>query len=475
MKRKKLMAAGMAALLTFSCLAGCGGTATETASAGGASEEAVESSAAPAQESSADQAAEAESSGSGEVVTIRMWGGVPPERGPQQVCDNFNELYKDKGIQVEYERFVNDETGNLKLETNLLSGTGVDLYMSYGIDALTKRAQGEMALDLTELMERDGFDQKAYFGDMAEAYYVDGKPYCLPTKLDQYGIVINKTMFDEAGIEVPTEWTFEEFREIAKQLTHGEGQDKVYGIFWNTQQDISGMFNYLIAQTNGGDPMYLSETETAFEDPVVLQAVQLVNDMMNVDGTSPTHTDSVTQKLSQEGLFLTGKCAMTIGPWMIRSIKDTENYPHDFVTAFAPYPVVEEGQRNYTQGGYGDLLSINPKSEHIEEAWEFAKWYATEGMLPMAEGGRVPSSNTYDLQAVTDAFLKGAEEIIEAESTQKVLIAPADNYAVPSITNHIAEVKKVLTEELELIFIGEKTVEQGMADAKTRADEILNQ
>ena len=475
MKRKKLMAAGMAALLTFSCLAGCGGTATETASAGGASEEAVESSAAPAQESSADQAAEAESSGSGEVVTIRMWGGVPPESGPQQVCDNFNELYKDKGIQVEYERFVNDETGNLKLETNLLSGTGVDLYMSYGIDALTKRAQGEMALDLTELMERDGFDQKAYFGDMAEAYYVDGKPYCLPTKLDQYGIVINKTMFDEAGIEVPTEWTFEEFREIAKQLTHGEGQDKVYGIFWNTQQDISGMFNYLIAQTNGGYPMYLSETETAFEDPVVLQAVQLVNDMMNVDGTSPTHTDSVTQKLSQEGLFLTGKCAMTIGPWMIRSIKDTENYPHDFVTAFAPYPVVEEGQRNYTQGGYGDLLSINPKSEHIEEAWEFAKWYATEGMLPMAEGGRVPSSNTYDLQAVTDAFLKGAEEIIEAESTQKVLIAPADNYAVPSITNHIAEVKKVLTEELELIFIGEKTVEQGMADAKTRADEILNQ
>lgn len=404
-----------------------------------------------------------------------MWGGVPPESGPQQVCDNFNELYKDKGIQVEYERFVNDETGNLKLETNLLSGTGVDLYMSYGIDALTKRAQGEMALDLTELMERDGFDQKAYFGDMAEAYYVDGKPYCLPTKLDQYGIVINKTMFDEAGIEVPTEWTFEEFREIAKQLTHGEGQDKVYGMFWNTQQDISGMFTCLIAQTNGGDPMYLSETETAFEDPVVLQAVQLVNDMMNVDGTSPTHTDSVTQKLSQEGLFLTGKCAMTIGPWMIRSIKDTENYPHDFVTAFAPYPVVEEGQRNYTQGGYGDLLSINPKSEHIEEAWEFAKWYATEGMLPMAEGGRVPSSNTYDLQAVTDAFLKGAEEIIEAESTQKVLIAPADNYAVPSITNHIAEVKKVLTEELELIFIGEKTVEQGMADAKTRADEILNQ
>lgn len=212
---------------------------------------------------------------------------------------------------------------------------------------------------------------------------------------------------------------------------------------------------------------------TSFTDPVIEKTVQLVYDMMNVDGTSPTHTDSVTQKLSQEGMFLAGKSAMTIGPWMIRSIKDTENYPHDFKTAFAPYPVVEEGQRNYTQGGYGDLLCINPKSENVEAAWEFAKWYATEGMLPMAEGGRVPAANTYDPEAVTSAFLNGAEDLLDAASTQSVLIEPADNYAVPSITNHIAEVSKVLQEELEEILIDQKTVEQGLTDAKARADAIL--
>ena len=155
-----------------------------------------------------------------------MWGGVPAEAGPQQVCDNFNELYKDKGIQVEYERFVNDDTGNLKLETNLLSGTGVDIYMTYTPDVLAKRAGGNMALDLSELMARDGFDLTTYFGTMAESFYVDGKPYSVPTKLDQYGIVINKDMFDEAGIPVPTDWTYDEFREIAKKLTHGEGQDR---------------------------------------------------------------------------------------------------------------------------------------------------------------------------------------------------------------------------------------------------------
>lgn len=410
-----------------------------------------------------------------EVVTIRLWGAVPEEAGPQASCELFNEQYKDKGIQVEYERFVNDDTGNLKLETNLLSGTGIDLYMSYGLDTLTKRVEGGMALDLTELMEKESFDLAEYVGDLSETYKIDGKHYSLPTKVDKWGIVINKDMFDEAGLEIPTEWTFDEFRETAKKLTHGDGQDKVYGFFWNTQQDLSGVISYFDAQTLGGDPMYKSENESNFTDDVIVKSIELMDNMMNIDKTSPTHTDSVTQKLSQEGMFLTEKCAMTIGPWMIRSIKDVENYPHDFVTAFAPYPVVEEGQRNFTQGGYGDLLSINPKSEHIEEAWEFAKWYATQGMLPLVEGGRVPAFNTYDTEEVTEAFLKGGEGLLDAETTKSILITPADNYPATQITNHIDEIKKIFNEEVEKILIEEQTPQEGMENAKSRSDEILKE
>ena len=408
-----------------------------------------------------------------DIVTLRFWGGVPPEAGPQASVDLFNELYKDKGIQVEYERFVNDDTGNLKLETNLLSGDGVDIYMTYTTDILSKRAEGNMALDLSELIARDGFDLTQYGGSLMETYYINGKPYCVPTKLDQYGIVLNKDMFDAAGIPIPTEWTYEEFREIAKKLTHGEGQDKVYGMFWNSQQDLTYILYYFAAQTIGGDPMYKSETESNFTDPVVVDSIQLMYDMMNVDGSSPTHADSVTQKLSQEGVFLAGKSAMTIGPWMVRSIKDTDNYPHDFVTAFAPYPVHAEGERNFTQGGYGDMLCINPKSEHIEEAWEFVKWYSTEGMLPVVEGGRVPCFNTYNPEEVTAAFLKGGEDLLDSESTMRVLIQPADNYAAPSITNHNAEIRKVFTEEMETILLGNETLQQGMENAKARADAIL--
>ncbi len=39
---------------------------------------------------------------------------------------------------------------------------------------------------------------------------------------------------------------------LRNSWSHGEGQDKVYGMFWNTQQDITGMFTCLVSQTNGG-------------------------------------------------------------------------------------------------------------------------------------------------------------------------------------------------------------------------------
>ena len=69
-------------------------------------------------------------------------------------------------------------------------------------------------------------------------------------------MVVNKTMFDEAGIEVPTEWTYDEFLDVCAKLTHGEGSDKVYGVFWNSQQDMAQYAQFMIQQTLGGDNMY---------------------------------------------------------------------------------------------------------------------------------------------------------------------------------------------------------------------------
>ncbi len=153
--------------------------------------------------------------------------------------------------------------------------------------------------------------------------------------------------------------------------------------------------------------------------------------MMLVDKSAPTHADSVSQKLSQEGVFLAGKSAMTIGPWIIRSVKDVAKYPHDFVSAFIPYPTVEKTANPYYQGGLGDHLCINPKSKNVEAAWTFVKWYSERGMLPVAFGGRVPSHVSFDKDRITDAFMSGAEKILDRKTLKFVMIDAKPRYAVP--------------------------------------------
>lgn len=409
-----------------------------------------------------------------EVIHLTMWGGVPLESGFDKVCANFNEEFRDKGIEISYERYVNDDQGNMKLETNLLAGGDIDIYITHGLSNLKKRAGG-LALDLGSLCQRDGFDLEAELGDIYKSSLVDGKVYSIPTVNALYGIVINKDMFDAAGIAVPTHWTLDEFRAIAQKLTHGEGAEKVYGMFFNTQQDMTYPFQFFSSQTLGNNYYYTNDLTSAnFAADDNIKAVQTVVDMMLTDGSAPTHSDSVTQKMSQEDMFLNGKAAMTIGPWMVRSIKDITNYPHDFVTAFAPYPVASEQSEYYAQGGVGDFVCINPKSEHVDAAWEFVKWYCRGGMMPLVGGGRVPLNVNISSDDVLSAYIAGSETLFDATSTRDVLIAPRSNYAVEVVSDKHPEILTILNQHLEAIYLGREGVVDGLQAAQDAANALLN-
>ncbi len=69
----------------------------------------------------------AEKDGEKEKVKLVVWGGVPAESGPQKLVDAWNEANPD--VFVEYVRFVNDDTGNTKLDTGILSGEQIDIFL----------------------------------------------------------------------------------------------------------------------------------------------------------------------------------------------------------------------------------------------------------------------------------------------------------------------------------------------------------
>ncbi len=411
-----------------------------------------------------------------EPVVIKFWGGVPAEYGPSQVVERFNEEFKDKGIQAEYVRYVNDSTGNMKLETTLLAGGEIDVYMTYSLTNLVKRGEGGMAVELSQQLTDAGFDMVAEQGELTKPFIFDGgKIYGIPTKFENYFILANVDMFKEAGIELPLGgWTYDQFRETAQKLTHGEGQDKVYGMFWNSEQEI--FRPSMIAQTILGNDYYYTDggKATNFDNEEFIAINQMIQDMMYKDGSTITHTDDVTQQLTVESTFLAGKTAMSLGVWTIRSIKDLEKFPHDFKTAYLPVPVRDPALAKYTVSDMtvGDYICMSADTKHPKEALEFMLWYSRGGMVEGTPYGRVPLNKAVPNEVKLEAYMKNGEGILDEESVKSFLDIP-DNLPVNTITTKMAEIQKVFNEGLERIYTNSADAATALKEAKEQADGFL--
>ncbi len=421
-----------------------------------------------------------------DVKTLRLWAGIQPEYGYDAMVENFNEEFKDKGVQMEYVRYVNDADGNLQLETYLMAGGEIDVFLGYGgLSRLTNRVKGGLLMDMTDGLAARGFDPEAELGVAnVSGYKIDERYYGVPTKYENtMYMFVNADMFAEAGIEIPYDgWTYDEFRETAKALTHGEGLDKVYGIYWsyNTNYDYNRAF---LTTTLDDYSIYkdMECTESNLDAPVIAQSLQLIVDTQLVDETAPTLADEKSESLSLPSVYLEGKSAMVLGISQMRIVKDLETYPHDFATAIVPMPVPDESYLeaygdHKNLGGAGDLICVSAKTEYPEECLDAVVWYIKGGMAPLASGGRIPLWNGVPKEDVVEALLKGAEgtfveeSIINYLNIDKTKLQPSasrKNYA-------ISEIYTVMYEEMEAAMYGKYDVATAVANMKTRADELID-
>ncbi|MFD2671676.1 ABC transporter substrate-binding protein [Marinicrinis sediminis] len=391
--------------------------------------------------------------GSGEVVNLTMWGGVPAESGPQAVVDVWNA--ENPNIQVEYVRYVNDDDGNLKLDTALLTGQDADLFVNYSIPRVEKRIEMGVALDLSTF-EDYNIDEK--MGSSAEGWKIDGKYYGVPTKKNVFFVALNKDALDEAGLEIPTDWTWDEMRDYAKKLTK-EGR---YGLVQHTEPFVDPIDSVMVKEG------YTKENgESNLNHPLVVQWMETLQAMMSEDKSTPPLGEQLTTKMPVDTMFLKGEAAMlNIGEWLIRSSNDMEANPRDFKIAFAPVPKLSE-EVDITRGGLGDYVSVNAKSGHTKEAWEFLKWYADGGMAPMAAGGRLPASKDADLEAATKSLLGDHADTYDEESLKRILFEDQSEHFVRNVSQQLMDVRQ---EEYEKFFLGAQSAEeaaQNMADRHT--------
>ncbi len=443
MKKKRWLTGFTSLVLLMGLLAGCSGNGSNT--------------------SASNNESAGSSTGSGkskDAVTLKMWGGVPPESGPQEVIDNWNKEHPE--IQVEYVRFVNDDDGNLKLDTAMITGQDVDLFVNYTISHAAKRVDSNLALDLGSFSDYN-IDDK--MGADADSWKIDGKYYGVPTTKSSYFIALNKDALDAANLPVPKDWTWDELREYAKKLRTGSG----YGFIQNMEPYVDPIDSVL-----SQEGYTKADGSSNLDHPLVKKWLETLNAMMADDKTTPPLGEQLTSKMPVEQVFLSGEVPMlNIGAWLLRSSNNFTDFPRDFKIAFAPVPRLAENADHYvTRGGLGDYISINAKSKHQEAAWEFLKWYADGGMAPMAAGGRLPASKDANQEAALKSLLGEKSDTYDLDSLMYVMF---DNTTPTYVRSLPQEVMDLRSQEYEKYFLGSQSLDQTLSAMVSRHNDYLKQ
>lgn len=389
---------------------------------------------------------------------LQVWGGVPAESGPGDVLQGFQEAHP--GSEVVYTRYVNDERGNLKLDSALQGGVDIDVYFTYTNASLSLRSESGLTLDLTERV-RSNPDLAAFLDrDEPRAYWRDDQIHGLATVREPNFVLVNESRRQAAGVDLPQEWTMQDYRDFAAALT----TDSAPGAY--SVPDLARI-------ALGPDYWYADDHQSSnFDNPYFLQGLRLGEQMIK-QGSSFPWTDVLARQLEayQQNAFLQEQFAVwPTAPWNLRYLSDDEEYPHDFRVGCAPVPTVEGGG-NWDTGTYGNFVMINPKSARKDLAWEFVTYWATHGGAPMMQGGKIPALDVLSEDEIFTGLLgEEPERYFDAESFRRVLFDRSPKLVVDTVLTAYPEIELAYQQQRDLCWIGEKSAASAIAEVDAQAD-----
>lgn len=351
----------------------------------------------------------------GEQVSIKYynWDNEAQEVQTKALLDEFMEQNPD--IKVEHVVLVPGDSVEMlkKLDFLISSGEEVDVIQMPNLGSVLERASRNTFVPLNDFYEAEGLvAEDEYFVNPK----IDGKYYGMQyTKSINY-VMLNKDALDEAGLPVPKfGWTWDDYREYAKKLTKGEGVDKRYGTYFHTWE----LYMNAPAQTVMKDPFLYDDGTTIFADPSYKYFFELRKDMESVDKSAKPYADVLAAKLNYRTEFFNDEAAMILtGNFTIPDPANQEQYPHDFVTAFAPVPLPPAGAepKEYDNGKYftsGNQLVMGSTSKNKEASFKLMRFMTTADSKHRAEFSGWKKA---DNEALLSRLIEGNEQWYDVDS-----------------------------------------------------------
>lgn len=396
----------------------------------------------------------------GETVELRLtfWGDLADMPTWSWGLDQFAQAYPNTEIQWENTPWGEYWT---KLQTEVAGGTTPDIVGMVSMYSQQYIRQGTL-LPLDEYIAREpDVNVDDFWPLIMQAYTWEGKKYCFPYDLSTQLLMYNKKMFDEAGVPYPVgDWTWDQFLDACTKLTedtNGDGKPDTFG--WLLPADFGWTIDVPLS-TNKARFIAEDGSKCLMDTPEAVETIQWLADLRNVHHVVPT--------IGEQGdvpLFETGKAGMTWGnPEFVQVLTSRVGPPRDnpnFLWDVALFPMKAQNG-NSTQGG---SFAIGKSTEHVEEAWEFVKFYTSAPILKEMVG--VPSRGIPGRMSVADSLVNDTNP-----EHQKYFLDVMD-YSISTFFSTYQQATASLKKYLDQIFLGEMTAAEGCQQLAAEVDEIL--
>lgn len=437
--RKKLVSVLLTAAMAVTALAGCGGSGNEADT--------------PSSDEAAVSTGSSVVSGSEDAETVLKWAIWDAKKALywQAIADAYTEQHPD--VRIEMTDLGSSDYGTV-LATELSgSGSEFDVVTIKDVPGYATLVSKGVLEPLSDRVEADGVDLSLYNG-IAEQVTVDGQLYQFPFQSDFWVLYYNKDLFDDAGVDYPTnDMTIEEYDALARSVTQeGFGDEQVYGAHYHTWRSAVQLFGILDGEHSVLDGNYDFTKE--YYEMVKKQ---------EEDGVCRTYIDTNASQLHYSAAFSEGNTAtMNMGTWYITTIISSlasGEYDKDLVGNWGmvkyPHP---EGVEAGTTLGTVTGLAIPTSSKNKDAAWDFIKFAGSEeGAMVLAQLGNFPaimSDEVIDTLTSIDGFPQDEGSKEAMKTVQVYLEAPyADN---------ISEINTILDTYHKDIMNGDTSIEDGI-------------
>ncbi|MCJ7471852.1 MAG: sugar ABC transporter substrate-binding protein, partial [Actinobacteria bacterium] len=340
-----------------------------------------------------------------------------------------------------------------------------DVFFNFAYD-YRRFVNADRLLDITDRFNAN-YSIDDYIDSSAAIMDIDGKIYGISSCTVSPVLYYNKAIFDAAGMAYPPSdpaeaWTWDEFVEVAKQLTIVEGgQTTQYGVYG---LENSYMFSALI-MSNGGSYFNDDVSAMTINSPETAEVMQAIKDLRTVDGASFLAAQIQPDVfISAANMLQTGNIAMLIdGSWALQQLATM-----DFEVGVGVLPKFETALTH----GQAHLHTAWADTEHPEEAWALINFLSGDDYLleNIKAGLWMPHKKEYYTE---EGIAKWFNPDVHPEGFTDLAPYFISALQEPTSKNEKVEVNDILFEEMDKFLTGNEDINTVLANIETRANEVL--